>query len=246
MPAALAPVPATAPAPFAWSYSKLKNYETCPLRYSETDLKKSTNEPKSQELDRGEQLHEAMRKRINSDTPLPPNFIYMEPWAVKLAKVIHPFQIVLTELKLAVNAEGKPVGFFDKKVWLRGVVDYLRIVPTTTPGRDIGQIVDYKTGRPKDDWTQLMLSAYLVFCHYSSLQEVRTQFLWTEYNDTSHEDFKRSDMAQAIAGIIPRIKKMEFSVSSGEYEPTPNGLCKEYCGVTQCQFHGKPYRKIVR
>ena len=236
------------PRPFAWSYSKLKNYETCARRYSEVELKKSVQEAKSDELARGDALHEAMKSRVGSDKTLPPEFIYMESWAKKLTKELSPFQIIQCELKLAVDKQGRPVGFFDRDVWLRGRIDYLRIIPVMgSDGRathDIGHLVDYKTGKPKEDWTQLMLQAHLVFCHYHNLQEMRTEFLWTEYSDTMHENFKRFDMDQAISGITPRVIKLEQAHKTGVFEPNPCGLCRDYCPVVSCEYHGKSHRRV--
>ena len=232
------------PRGFSWSWSKLKNYETCPHRYAEVDLRKSTEEVKSQELARGDALHGAMYSRVASGKKLPPEFGYMEKWATRLTNEISPLQIIQCELKLAVDKDGTPVGFFEKGVWLRGKIDYLRIIPSNVKGKFLGHIVDYKTGKPKDEWTQLMLSAYMVFCHYKDVDKVRTEFLWTEYNDTSHEDFKRSDMPQAISTLLPRVIAMESAHKSNVFEPKPGGLCYEYCPVSSCEFHGKRQKRM--
>ena len=235
------------PRGFAWSYSKLQDYETCGRRYEAVDLKKSVQEEKSQELERGDALHRAMYSRVSSHTALPPEFIYMEKWAEKLTREINPFQIIQCEMKLAVDKEGNPTGFFERGVWLRGKIDYFRIIPVTGPdGRathDIGHIVDYKTGKPKEDWTQLMLSAYMIFCHYKRGQAVRTEFLWTEYNDTSHENFKRDEIMEAMARVTPRVRTMEAAHASNVFEAKPGGLCYEYCPVSSCEHHGKRVRR---
>ena len=222
----------------AWSYSRLKNFEVCARRYAEIEVKKSVSEGKNPEMERGNDLHEAMCSRVMSDKPLPASFIYMEPWAKKFTNVLSPYQIIQCELKLAVTKEGTPCGFFANNVWLRGRIDYFRCMPSGK-GYDIGHVVDYKTGKPKDDWTQLMLSAHLIFQHYAAVQELRTDFLWTEYNDSSHENFKRSDMPQAMAGMTPRVNALTEAHRTGVFNPTPNGLCAQYCPVTTCEFHGK-------
>ena len=59
------------PRGFAWSWSKLKNFETCAHRYAEVDLRKSTEEVKSQELARGDALHAAMYSRVASEKAAP-------------------------------------------------------------------------------------------------------------------------------------------------------------------------------
>lgn len=232
---------------FSWSFSKLKNYETCPRRYEAVDLhkydEKVQGEEKSPELVRGDELHEAMRRRVQGAQNLPAQFIYMERWAEKLTQVMHPYQIIQCELKLSTDRQGRPTGYFDRTTWLRGKLDYLRILPTGD--KDIGHIVDYKTGRPTKvfDPTQLMLNAHLVFSHYKQVQNVRVDYLWTEYNDTTHENYSREQMPELMAELLPRVTKLEEAHRTNEFPPRPCGLCKDYCPVTTCEFHGKGLRR---
>jgi hypothetical protein len=227
--------------PFAWSYSKLKNYETCPRRYQAVDVDKTVEQGRSEALDRGDELHEAMRSRVQGTTPLPPHLIYMERWAEKLTRVLHPFQIIQTELKLSTDRQGKPTGYFDKTTWVRTKIDYLRTMPTEVKGQDFGHVVDYKTGRPPKVWdgTQLLINAHLIFQHYKNLIKLRVDYLWTEYNDTSHETFLRAETPAAYEGLLPRVTALEQAHATGNFPPKPCGLCEDYCDVTSCEHHGK-------
>jgi spore coat polysaccharide biosynthesis protein SpsF (cytidylyltransferase family) len=45
------------PKPFAWSYSKLKNYEVCPKRHWHVDVKKDFKEAESEALKQGNLVH---------------------------------------------------------------------------------------------------------------------------------------------------------------------------------------------
>ena len=166
----------TKPKAFAWSYSKLKNYETCPRRYQAVDLEKSHGQdgPPSEELQRGDDLHSAIRNRVIGTTPLPPQFIYMERCWVERSprEYLNPYQIIQCELKLSTDSQGKPTGYFDRTTWLRTKIDYLRTMPTEKEGVDVGHIVDYKTGKPPKVWdgTQLLLNAHTVFASYNHVQ----------------------------------------------------------------------------
>ena len=231
--------------PFTWSFSKLKNYETCPLRYYEIDVAKNFEQPRSEALDRGDELHDAMRVRVQGNKPLPPHLIYMEPWAVKLTSVVSPLQIIQCELKLSLSRDGKPTGYFDNKTWFRTKIDYLRIVPTGKKDTDFAHIVDYKTGRPPKvpDNTQLTLNTWTVFQHYSYVQQARIDYLWSEYNDTSHEVYTRKEMPGLLLELTPRVTALELAHKEHHFPAKPNGLCAEYCDVTTCQFHGKRLRR---
>jgi hypothetical protein len=230
---------------FSWSFSKLKAYEVCPRRYEATDLRKTVEEQRSQALDRGDALHAAMYARIVGAAPLPPEFIYMETWATKLTGLLHPFQVIQGELKLSLSKDGKPTGFFERATWVRGLVDYFRLVPTEVKNADFGHVVDFKTGKPPKIWdgTQLLINAHLIFAHYKSVQKLRVDYLWTEYNDTTHEMFTRAEAQKGFAGLLPRVNTMEQAHTDNKFPPKPGGLCYEYCPVVSCEYHGKrPHR----
>ena len=116
-------------------------------------------------------------------------------------------------MKLAVDKEGNPTGFFERGVWLRGKIDYFQDHPGDRPRwQGHPRRCTYRglqDGQTKEDWTQLMLSAYMIFCHYKKVMAVRTEFLWTEYNDTSHENPKRDEIMEAMARVTPRVRTME-------------------------------------
>jgi hypothetical protein len=236
-------MPQSKPTPikaFSWSYSKLKNYETCPRRYKAIDVDKSIEQPRSDALDRGDDLHDAMKNRVQGSTPLPPHLIYMEQWAEKLTRVLHPFQIIQCELKLSMDRHGKPTGYFDKTTWFRTKIDYLRVMPRKK-NNDYGHVVDYKTGKPPrfPDNTQLMLNAWSVFQHYNTVQEIRIDYLWTEYNDTSQEIYHREQMDEELEALTPRVTALEMAHRNNDFPPKPCGLCYEYCDVFTCEHHGK-------
>lgn len=227
--------------PFAWSYSKLKNFETCPRRYEAVDVLKTVDQGRSEALDRGDELHDAMKNRVQGTTPLPPHFIYMEKWAEKLTRVLHPYQIIQCELKLSCDRQGRPTGYFDKSTWLRTKIDYLRFLPTEAKDQDFGHVVDYKTGRPPKVWdgTQLLINAYLIFGAYKSIAKMRVDYLWTEYNDTNHEVFTREQTPKDFEMLLPRVTALETAHVTGEFPPKPCGLCEDYCPVATCEHHGK-------
>jgi hypothetical protein len=231
---------------FSWSYSKLKNFETCPRRYKAVDVDKTAEQGRSEALDRGDELHEAMKNRVAGSTPLPAHFVYMERWAEKLTRVLHPFQIIQCELKLSCDRQGNPTGYFDKTTWLRTKIDYLRFMPVEGDGKpgenqDFAHVVDYKTGRPPKYWdgTQLLINAHLIFGHYKSIAKMRVDYLWTEYNDTNHETFSRDDTPKMFDALLPRVSALEEAHATGNFPPKPCGLCEEYCPVTTCEHYGK-------
>ena len=51
------------PKAFAWSYSRLKNFESCPKRHYHVDVVKDVREEESEQLKWGNALHDAFAKR---------------------------------------------------------------------------------------------------------------------------------------------------------------------------------------
>ena len=59
------------PKPFSWSYSRLKNFETCPKRHWHVDINKDAKEEDSEQLQWGNAVHKALADRIAKGTSLP-------------------------------------------------------------------------------------------------------------------------------------------------------------------------------
>src|SRR5215469_10289244 len=88
------------PKEFATSYSKIRDFETCPRRYYTVAVMKQYKE-QTTELDRGNRLHDAMKKAVQGGAPLPREFSYMDKWVPALIEETHPLQIIQCELQLA-------------------------------------------------------------------------------------------------------------------------------------------------
>lgn len=219
--------------PFTWSYSKLKNYEICPKRHEETDLKQSTKPEKSEALDWGDEVHKAAAAHLGKGVPLTQNTLdTLEPWTERIKKT--PGEI-LVERRYALTRELSPCGYFDKGVWYRGVADVLKLY------EDVGLAVDWKTGKILPDSVQLALMAACVFAHHPEIKKLRTEFIWLQYDASTRDDFTRESMPQVWANLFPRVTPLENSYNSGIYEPKPNRLCAGYCQVESCVHHGKRY-----
>ena len=50
--------------PFSWSYSRVKNYRSCPLKHYHVDIKKDYKEDESEILTWGNEVHGALAKRL--------------------------------------------------------------------------------------------------------------------------------------------------------------------------------------
>lgn len=216
----------------AWSYSQLKNAETCLKRWYHYNVEKDVVEPESEQLRAGNRLHKAFEGRLKSKIPLPPDLAKFEDM---LARIEASPGKLHTEQKMAITGDFRPCGFFDRKlqVWFRSVADAAK------SNGDRVTVFDWKTGKPNDDHTQLQLMAATFFIHMPDIQRVRAALVFVHHGETSQAEFVREDQAEIWGEILPRVRVMQEARRKQEFPPRPSGLCRRYCAVVSCPHHGK-------
>lgn len=215
---------------FSWSYSKLKNHETCPKRAYHYGVAKDVVEPRSAQLDAGDELHAAFEARIKHGTELPLGMGHFEPM---LARILDAPGKTYGEQKLAITSTFTPCQFFAKNAWLRVVVDCVKV------NGDYATVLDWKTGRPNEDETQLKINAAVIFAHQVKIQRVRSALVFVNHDKIEPAEFERSDLTEIWSEILPRVRALEKARATQEFPPKPSGLCKRYCGVVSCPHHGR-------
>lgn len=228
-----APTAGAAAKEWSWSYSKLKNYETCPKRMYEIDLCGNFKEALDPDgpLAWGNRVHDAFKATLKNNTPLPDDMVdLLQPWVDRVRRGAGE---LLVEQKYAITRQFQKTAYFAKDVWYRGIGDVVRV------DRDLALVLDWKTGKILEDSVQLMLMAQCVFSHYPEVKYVRSEFVWIKDDCTTPELLSRQEVAEAWTELLPRVNAMEQAAKDMSYPPKPNGLCKRFCVVTSCPFHGK-------
>lgn len=222
------------PKPFSWSFSKLKNYETCPKRHYHVDVARDVQEPESEELKFGNMLHDAFAKRLGPHKlALPEAFRQYEPYAAKVDMPRdYPQGKLLVEQKLAIKRDYSPTEWRSNDAWYRGIADVLKIIGP------VALLIDWKTGKVSEDSQQLVLAAACVFAHYPEVKRIRAEFVWLKYDATTREDIKREDMPMMWANLMPRIEELQAAAEKVIYPPKPGFLCRKWCPVKVCPHHG--------
>ena len=221
------------PKPFAWSYSKLKNFETCPKRYYNIDVAKLVKEEESEQLTYGNTLHKVLAEAISGKAPLPDHFRHLQSWVDKLTRTDGK---LLVEQQLAIDINFGPTEWFSKTAWYRGIADVIKIVGA--PGAQVAVVLDWKTGKILEDGIQLALMAQCVFAHHPDIQKIRTEFVWLKEDATTRADFTRDDMVKVWAGLMPRVQTLENAHKAANFPPKPGYLCRKWCPVDACPNHG--------
>ncbi len=221
---------------WAWSYSKLKNYDQCPKRMYEVDIlgnfKENDDDPNSP-LNWGNRVHKDIATALQNGTPLSDEMKDFQPWVDRVRAGAGK---LLVEQKFAITRNFQKTAYFANDVWYRGIGDVVRIAG------DLALVLDWKTGKVLEDSVQLMLMAQCLFAHYPELKYVRSEFVWLKDDCTTPELFSRKEVADQWVSLLPRVAAMEAAAQNQTYPPKPGYLCKRYCPVTSCPFHGKGAR----
>ena len=214
-----------------WSYSSLSAYENCPKRYYLTRIAKLVKEPQTQATLWGNEVHKALELAVKDKTPLAERFQSYAPLVEKINAMPGEKK---TEAKFGLTASFKPTTFFGKDVWFRGVIDL------TVVGSKNVAVLDYKTGKPKEDGDQLKLFAGSAFAQYPWAEKVKTSYLWLAHGQLSNREFTREDVPAIWQEFAPRVHRMVVAEEENKFPPNPSGLCRNWCPVGRklCDFCG--------
>lgn len=222
---------------FAWSFSKIKNFETCPKRHYEVDIARNYRDEDSDELIWGNKVHKALALACQGKQALPEDMASFQPWVDKVKATAGVLKV---EQKYAITKGLLKTSWFGDNAWYRGIGDIVQLNPP------VAFIRDWKTGKPKpDDKTQLMLMAACVFAHFNDIQAVVSQYVWLKEDpgdvdlSSTVRRYDRRDMPRHWLDVLPRVEAYEKAIREQSFPPMPGGLCKRYCPVTSCPYHGK-------
>lgn len=216
---------------FPWSHSSLSAYETCPRRYYETKIAKNFVEDESEQMRWGSAVHKALELRVRDGTPLPENMKQYEKYAMAILRAEGD---VHTEQELGVNYDLEACTFDADDCWSRGIDDVVIVKGDTAVS------LDYKTGKVKNDESQLKLSALRLFAHFPQVNTVVTSFIWLAHSGPSKPvKYTRDKTDSMWVPFIEKSEKMRWSQENDAWPANPSGLCKAWCPVKTCPHWGK-------
>ena len=222
--------------PFSWSFSSLSDFEGCPARYASKRFFCTTTEAPTEHTIWGERVHKAFEERVRDGKAFPTDFpTTYEPWAKVLSALPGEKHF---EKKFAVKENHQPCDWFEGTG--RGIVDLLILHEGTAT------VIDYKTGKKKDDNTQLDLFAWFVVNEYDfdrKFEKVKSRYIWLKDNTTTGNELAYLDAKLVMNRMLPRIERMERAWQEENFPMCPSGLCG-WCPVDECihWFQRKEWR----
>lgn len=206
---------------FAWSWSQLNAFETCPRRHHLIKTKQVT-EKQSDAMAWGNRVHIALDKRLKREQPLPEALAAYEPLVARIEAI---GGVIESEQKMGLNSSFEPTGYFAHDTWCRVITDV-----TVVKGRK-AFVGDWKTGKPSPASAQLALCALATFAFKPEVNDIVTSFVWLQDGKTTNAVYKRSDIPRLWNDFLPRVARMERATETENFPPIPSGLCKSWCPV---------------
>lgn len=205
------------------SYSALKLYEQCGLRYYRQRILKDVYEQDTVYSTHGNEVHKAIENKLKNGTPVPKELSaygkiieMVERSAEKTGRTI------AVEQGLGLDRSFNATDYWGGDIWVRAKLD---VVLTGGPE---AVIIDWKTGKRKLDFTQLKIAAVALMAANPTIHQVITSFAWMKDKILDKRIYAKADSKALISEIAPRFAAIEEANVLGVWTPKPGYLCN-YC-----------------
>lgn len=228
-----------------WTHSKLDDFVNCPKAFFHKSVLKLYPYVEGEAQALGNYVHKVFENYIGNGDPLPTKDKYDEQGKIisldlrmhekYLAALANMPGEVYAEREIALNKKGKPCGWFMPDVWHRGKIDYSNFY------KNRAKVVDYKTGKKRIKFKQLIANSMWVFVQYPEIDTVDVCFYWTTDQTESKATYLRSQIPELWGQLVPDLKQYLEAFKTDTWQPRPSGLCHGWCPVEDCEFW-KPKR----
>lgn len=211
------------------SFSRLSTFENCPAQFDYLYVSKRVQNMSNEASEYGDRVHKVLeaygllgsdeeRIVMRAQAALEEKTT-LEKWGHIVDKILARPGKKLFEHQMAVNRQLQPVDWFAKDVWIRSIADVLVI------DGDTAYCLDYKTGKVKDNPTQLQLFAAMVMWLYPQVNTVKTSFIWLKFDDVTNAKYERRFLGSLWRALEPRFDKVQETIDLGVFNTKPSGLC---------------------
>lgn len=206
--------PTVAPQIYAWSYSRLKDYENCPLKAKLKHVDKIA-EPGSEAMDNGNRVHKLAEAYATGKLKKLP--IELINFKAEFAELLKRKKTLSVEQQLAFGKTWAPASWFGKDAWVRVVIDVWYVEGKSAV------VVDHKTGKVRpENMDQLSLYAIAAMETDRNVEDVKATLWYLDAGEDPSEMFTRSQLPKLKAywekRSLPMLRDQTFA-------PTPNRLC---------------------
>lgn len=216
---------------FPLSYSRLSTFENCQQQFDYLYVTKNVQVVESEAMAYGTRVHEALEMYAKSRDE---KYLTRETrkWKSLIDRLLEKKGTHLYEYQMALTPELEPCDWMAKDVWLRGIADVLVV------DGDTAYCLDWKTGKVRDNPTQLQLFACMVFLHFPEVQTVKTAFVWLKFDQVTDMIYKRSMFDPMWRNLMQRFDYVQETIDLGVFEAKPSGLCR-WCAARDICPYGR-------
>jgi hypothetical protein len=236
---------------FPQSYSSLSVFETCPRQYEAKYLTKEVPYVQTPAAAWGDLAHSHLEQYLKAGGQhhipgVVPGYEAFGPmnayqrfadWV--LNRAAKRGGTVLAERSAAVDLSHNPVAYKSKTRWIGGKID----VTILYPQECAAEVFDWKTGKVKNDATQLKLYNNFALADYPTINTASAGYIWLAQDSISPPVFSTRDELESNWSVFEhKYAGLKAAYRSGVFPAKPNGLCAKYCDVTSCEHHGRGRR----
>ena len=209
--------------PMPLSFSRLSTFEQCPAQFDYLYVSKRVQNTMNEASEYGDRVHKVLEAKgngsLDESTLSLEGKQSLERWGPLVEKITSRSGEKLFEHQMAVNRQLQPVDWFAKDVWIRSIADVLVV------DGDTAYCLDYKTGKVKENPTQLQLFAAMVMWHYPQVTKVKTSFIWLKFDEVTNATYERRFLDSLWRALEPRFDMVQEVIDLGVFKTKPSGLC---------------------
>lgn len=215
----------------AWSFSRLKDYESCPLKaYMKYVEKRSQDHMDRTAADRGTMVHLACENFVKGEGDFIKEMAKFRDYFGALRTEYQEGNVTLEE-DWGFDTDWSPCGWFDETVWCRMKLDNLRVITKDENNNPIHIVAtDYKTGKKYGNEVshgqQGQIYALGTFLRYSSCEVVDVELIYLDQGQTTKRTYTREKAMKFLPSWTTRGKKM---TEATDYPPKPNKMTCMWC-----------------
>ncbi len=214
-----------------YSHSSLAVFETCPRQFEHKYILKDVKEAETEAAMWGNKVHKELENFAVDGTPVKSEIC---KYGARIVSSTSGWGHRFAEHKFGLTEQFKPTGFFSDDVMLRGVIDYGAVQGNKA------LLVDYKTGKRKDDFNQMTIFTVAAFSEFEHVDTVKAAYVWLKFNEVSEQVFTRSMLPDLKEAVVERVDIVRQHVAAGNFPMKPSGLCRGWCPVKSCPAYRQP------
>lgn len=215
----------------AWSFSRLKDFEQCPLKaYKKYIEKLSTEHMDRTAADRGTMVHSAAENFVKTGGAFIKEMSKFRGYFEDL-RIKYLSGSVILEEDWGFDKDWLPTGWFDENVWCRMKLDNLVTNETNDKGQPLVVTpTDYKTGKKYGNEVshgqQGQIYALGTFLRYPTVEVATVELVYLDQGQVTKRTYTREKAMKFLPSWTERGKKM---TQASDFPPKPNKITCMWC-----------------